>query len=130
MLNKALFERLQSQIQNGMPTGASENGWYNYRGLKYSLGFRALEARQWIEVRIVLVELNETEAIELMATALAMNAQMLHEMSTPSSIGMIDEPPRLVYLLRLEGYCPSVVELFNLLEAIQKRTQILNDQVH
>lgn len=91
---------------------------FSHAGRQFSLVLREAEKRIWIEVRIELIALGESDAVEMMATALATNSSVLNTLPMPASLGLLDNPIRFVCLIRLEGQCPSAHELLVLLEQL------------
>lgn len=119
MINQSQFEHLFNQLKSQcqfQPDGER----FTYRDKVFTLSLREAERRVWIELCMDLMPLQESTAVEMMATALASNSNILNTVPVPTYFGMKDSPARLVVMLRVEGQTPTPQELLNVLEQLPR----------
>jgi hypothetical protein len=117
MINQSQFQHLFSQLKS-LCQFQEEGASFEYRGKVFALSLREAERRVWIELCMDLMPLEENTAVEMMATALASNSNILNTVPIPTYFGMKDSPARLVVMLRVEGQTPTPQELLNVLEQL------------
>ena len=94
---------------------------FEHEQVVFDLVFRQDQARCWIELRVDIRELDERNAVELMAAALAQNTHVMSRFVLPCSFGLLNSPSRLVCSVRLEGPCPRVSDVFVFLRKLNEQ---------
>jgi hypothetical protein len=117
MITANQFQQLLDQLKS-LCQFQADSERFAYRDKVFSVAFHEAERRAWIEVSMDLIPLEEGNAVEMMATALASNSNILNAVPVPTYFGMKDSPARLVVMLRVEGQTPTPQELIQVLEQL------------